>query len=100
MASAKPRAARAAATYHPTRRLPLPVTRATRGGPSTIRPLDSFPWGEGSLLGVLLQPGRDFLAERLLEDAGDVVGLLDLDHRPVLAYLLQRLDVEPFDEVV
>jgi hypothetical protein len=41
-----------------------------------------------TLLGVLLEPGRDFLAERFLENASEMISVLDLDYGPVLAHLL------------
>src|SRR6516162_7148416 len=53
MARAKPRSASACATCHPTRRLPLPVTRATRGL-------------EGGMFGLLLVVCPMPLADREL----------------------------------
>ena len=50
--------------------------------------------------GVFSQPCRDFLLELRLQDAGDMVRLFDLDHRPILAHFFQRLDLQLLDEVI
>src|SRR5262245_15298488 len=52
------------------------------------------------LLHILLQPGRDLVAELRLEDASDVVSIVDLDDRPVLAHRSQRIDIESLDQIV
>src|SRR5262249_14948434 len=52
------------------------------------------------LLLILLQPGRDLVAELRLEDASDMVSILDLDERPVLAHRSKRLDIKSLDEIV
>src|SRR5262249_42246244 len=46
-----------------------------------------------ALLGVFSHPGPDFFAELLLDDATEVIGVLDLDHGPIAAHFLQRSDV-------
>src|SRR5262245_38194567 len=52
-----------------------------------------------SALRLLGEPLLDFLAELWLEDAADVIALLDLGHRPVLAHLDQGIDVAELEEV-
>src|ERR1700684_2823156 len=67
----------------------------------------SQPWESGGvrernqlLLRVLLDPGRDFFLELRLQDAGDVVGILDLVNWPVLSHRLQRLDIQLLDQII
>ena len=51
------------------------------------------------LFQVLSYPGREFVAELNPDDAGKVIGDLDLNDRPVFADFLERQDLSLFEDV-